>query len=137
MIRVLAVLALMAAVAVAGNIPGPVLKADRNRSERHEQVSIAAVAALDVQAIQQAIADEWAQAHGRYVSGLAAQATPAAIAPDPTLTPGAVRTTDVSEICSHGTRELRHWDRERDDRIMAEYGLPHEPRLSYSLSSLF
>lgn len=75
MIRVLAVLALMAAVAVAGNIPGPVLKADRNRSERHEQVSIAAVAALDVQAIQQAIADEWAQAHGRYVSGLAAQAT--------------------------------------------------------------
>jgi hypothetical protein len=47
-----------------------------------------------------------------------------AIVPDPTLTPGAVRTVDVNEICSTGTRELRHWSRERDDRIMAEYGLP-------------
>ena len=40
-------------------------------------------------------------------------ATPAladsTIVPDPTITPGAVRTTDVGEICSHGTRELRHW----------------------------
>ena len=31
------------------------------------------------------------------------------------MTPGAVKTTDASEICSHGTRELRHWDRRRDD----------------------
>jgi hypothetical protein len=46
------------------------------------------------------------------------------IAPDPTLTPGAVRTTDAVEICSHGTRELRHWDRARDDYVLAEYGLP-------------
>jgi hypothetical protein len=30
------------------------------------------------------------------------------IVPDPTLTPGAVRTTDVALICSVGTRELRH-----------------------------
>ena len=45
-----------------------------------------------------------------------------AIVPDPTLTPGAVRTTDPVEIGEHGTRELRHWDRARDDRIMAEYG---------------
>ena len=57
-----------------------------------------------------------------------------AIAPDPTLTPGTVRTIDVGEICSRGTRELRHWDRARDDHIMAEYELPQEPRLSYSLS---
>ena len=55
-------------------------------------------------------------------------ATPAfadsTIVPDPTITPGAVRTTDVGEICSHGTRQLRYWSRDRDDRIMAEYGLP-------------
>jgi hypothetical protein len=30
----------------------------------------------------------------------------------------------VGEICSTGTRQLRHWDRARDDRIMAAYGLP-------------
>jgi hypothetical protein len=45
------------------------------------------------------------------------------IVPDPVLTPGAVRTVDVVEICSTGTRELRHWSRVRDDRIMIEYGL--------------
>jgi hypothetical protein len=42
--------------------------------------------------------------------------------PNPTLTPGAVRTTDSAEICTTGTRQLRQWDRRRDDRIMAEYG---------------
>jgi hypothetical protein len=36
--------------------------------------------------------------------------------PDPSLTPGAVRTTDATEICSAGTRHLRHWSRDRDDR---------------------
>jgi hypothetical protein len=40
-----------------------------------------------------------------------------AIVPDPTLTPGAVRTANVADICSHGTSGL---SRERDDRIMAE-----------------
>jgi hypothetical protein len=49
------------------------------------------------------------------------------IVPDPTLTPGVVRTTDAVEICSTGTRELRHWSPERDDKIMAEYGLPPGP----------
>jgi hypothetical protein len=49
-------------------------------------------------------------------------ATDLAIVPDPTLTPGVVRTTDVGEICSQGTRELRHWSREGDDRILIEYG---------------
>jgi hypothetical protein len=58
------------------------------------------------------------------------------IVPDPTLTPGAVRTTDVSEICSHGTRELRHWDRERDDHIMAEYGLPAGPHPDFEIDHL-
>jgi hypothetical protein len=58
------------------------------------------------------------------------------IVPDPTLTPGAVRTTDASEICSHGTRELRHWDRRRDDRIMAEYGLEPGPHPDYEIDPL-
>ena len=30
----------------------------------------------------------------------------------------------AAEICSTGTRALRHWDRARDDRIMAGSGLP-------------
>ena len=50
-----------------------------------------------------------------------------AIVPDPTITPGAVRTTDAGEICAAGTRALRHWSRERDDRIMGEYGLSPGP----------
>lgn len=28
--------------------------------------------------------------------------------PDPVLTPGAVRTTDIHEICGHSTRQFRH-----------------------------
>jgi hypothetical protein len=47
-----------------------------------------------------------------------------AIVPDPSLTPGAVRTTDVAEVCSTPTYRSRHWSRERDDHILAEYGLP-------------
>jgi hypothetical protein len=63
---------------------------------------------------------------------LATLASPAwaadwAIVPDPTLSPGAVRTTDVGEICSRSTSELRHWSRARDDHILAEYGLPTGP----------
>jgi hypothetical protein len=58
------------------------------------------------------------------------------IVPDPTLTPGAVRTVDVDEICSTGTRELRHWSRERDDRIMEEYGLPTGPHPTMEIDHL-
>jgi hypothetical protein len=50
-----------------------------------------------------------------------------AVVPDPTLTPGAVRTTELGDICANGTSGLRHWSRERDDRIMAKYGLPTGP----------
>ena len=60
----------------------------------------------------------------------------AAIVPDPTLTPGAVRTTDAAEICASGTRAMRHWSRERDDRIMAEYGLPPGPHPDYEVDHL-
>jgi hypothetical protein len=38
--------------------------------------------------------------------------------PDPTLTPGAVRTTDAADVCSRGTNQLRHMSRERSDAIM-------------------
>jgi hypothetical protein len=56
--------------------------------------------------------------------------------PDPTLTPGAVRTIDVGEICSQGTRQLRHWDRTRDDHIMAEYGLRPGSHPDYEIDHL-
>jgi hypothetical protein len=56
--------------------------------------------------------------------------------PDPALTPGAVRTVDVGEICTHGTRELRYWSRERDDRIMTEYGLPAGAHPQYEIDHL-
>jgi hypothetical protein len=61
---------------------------------------------------------------------------PAAIVPDPTLTPGAVRTTDAEEICASGTQAQRHWSRERDDRIMVEYGLPLGPHPNYEVDHL-
>lgn len=43
--------------------------------------------------------------------------------PDPTITPGAVRTTAAADVCSHGTSQLRHRIRERSDAIIAEYAL--------------
>jgi hypothetical protein len=58
------------------------------------------------------------------------------ILPDPVLTPGAVRTTDVAAICSTGTRELRHWSLDRDDSIMIEYGLPAGPHPDYEVDHL-
>jgi hypothetical protein len=71
---------------------------------------------------------------------MAALAGPAsaepAIVPDPTLTPGAVRAADSGEIYSTGTRELRHWSRDRDDRIMAEYGLPPGPHPNFEIDHL-
>jgi hypothetical protein len=52
------------------------------------------------------------------------------------LTPGVVRTVDVEAICSTGTRQLRHWSRERDDAIMAEYGLPPGPHPDFEVDHL-
>jgi hypothetical protein len=66
----------------------------------------------------------------------AAHATEYTIVPDPTLTPGAVRTTDPVEICTHSTRELRHWSREADDRILIEYGLPPGPHPEVEIDHL-
>ena len=71
---------------------------------------------------------------------LAALASPAwadsTIVPDPTITPDAIRTVDSADIRSHGTHELRHWDRARDDRIMAEYGLPAGPHPDFEIDHL-
>ena len=72
--------------------------------------------------------------------GASAQLAPAearvAIIPDPTLTPGSVRTDDVREICSQGTAELRHWSRWRDDKILVEYGLPAGPHPDFEIDHL-
>jgi hypothetical protein len=53
-----------------------------------------------------------------------------AVIPDPLLTPGAVRTTDLGDICSTPTSGLRHWSREQDNRILAEYSLPRRRTLA-------
>jgi hypothetical protein len=66
----------------------------------------------------------------------AAGAQQAAIIPDPTLTPGAVRTTDVAQICANGTVGLRHWSRERDNQIMLEYGLRPGPHPDFEMDHL-
>ena len=66
----------------------------------------------------------------------AAHATEYSIVPDPTLTPGAVRTTDPVEICEHSTREYRHWSREADDRILIAYGLPPGPHPEVEIDHL-
>jgi hypothetical protein len=42
----------------------------------------------------------------------------------------------VGEICSTGTKQLRHWDQQRDDRIMAEYGLPAGPHPDFEIDHL-
>jgi hypothetical protein len=58
------------------------------------------------------------------------------IVPDPIITPGAVRTVDVVEICSTGTRKLRHWSRDRADFILREYSLPPGPHPQYEIDHL-
>jgi hypothetical protein len=59
-----------------------------------------------------------------------------AIAPDPTITPGAIRTTDVADVCSHRTSQLRHTTRERSDGIMAEYTPPGARHSDYEIDHL-
>ena len=52
------------------------------------------------------------------------------------LTPGSVRTTDIAEICGQETTGLRHWSWERDDRIMARYGLKPGPHPNFEIDHL-
>jgi hypothetical protein len=57
-----------------------------------------------------------------------ARAQPPGTLPNPALTPGVVRTADPADVCGdRSTRQYRHWSRARDDRILAEYGLPPGP----------
>jgi hypothetical protein len=56
--------------------------------------------------------------------------------PDPSLTPGAVRTTDVDDICSTDTRTLRHGSRERSNLIYERYGVSASDRMQYTLDHL-
>jgi hypothetical protein len=59
-----------------------------------------------------------------------------AIVPDPTITPGRARTTSVEEICANGTKALRHWSRDRDDRILQAYGLALGPHPDFEVDHL-
>jgi hypothetical protein len=145
-VKGLVVALLLALGASAAIIAGLRTDADRTDPFGRAQISAAAIAAWpaftgpssviteNVRAIEQTIAAEYAAAHGRHIGGLAAQV--AAIAPDPTLTPGAARTANIGEVCSTSTRELRHWSRERDDRILAEYGLPIGPHPTVEIDHL-
>jgi hypothetical protein len=67
---------------------------------------------------------------------LADPAMAQAIVPDPTRTPGAVRTTDVGDVCSTPTGGLRRRPREMDDKILAKYGLPTGPHPQVELDQL-
>jgi hypothetical protein len=40
------------------------------------------------------------------------------------------------KICTHSTREFRHWSREADDRILIEYGLPPGPHPEVEIDHL-
>jgi hypothetical protein len=46
------------------------------------------------------------------------------------------RSTDFGAICSTPTSELRHWSREKDDRILAEYGPPTGPHPTLEIDHL-
>ena len=53
------------------------------------------------------------------------------------FTPGAVRTADPADVCGdRSTRQYRHWTRARDDRILAEYGLPPGPHPDFDVDHL-
>jgi hypothetical protein len=58
----------------------------------------------------------------------------AAVIPDPTLTPGAVRTTNLAEICGKGTRKFR--GPHDAYAIMLSYGYPLETRWQYQIDHL-
>ena len=56
--------------------------------------------------------------------------------PDPTITPGVVRSTDATDVGSHGTNPLRRMSHERSDVIMAEYGLPGDRHPDHEIDHL-
>lgn len=57
-------------------------------------------------------------------------AAPSGLIPDARLTPGAVRTTDVQDICTTRTSTIRHTTKSMKDRVRAEYaGKPGFPKV--------
>jgi hypothetical protein len=56
--------------------------------------------------------------------------------PDPALTPGAVRSINLGEICSAGTSQFRHWDSQRADRVYKLYGITPADRINHTLDHL-
>ena len=65
-----------------------------------------------------------------------ALAQDAAVYPDPTLTPGAVRSADRDEICSMDTRGLRHGSRARSDLIYDRYEIARSDQIQFTLDHL-
>jgi hypothetical protein len=70
------------------------------------------------------------------VAAQAASAQDAIVYPDSTLTTGAIRTTNVGEICSTDTRTLRHGSRERSELIYERYHIAPADRMNYTLDHL-
>ena len=72
---VLALIAAVAAVAIAGGIPDQVIKADRNHSERHEAAVtglptfVGQALAIGARSIEREISKEWAKARGLAAGG--------------------------------------------------------------------
>ena len=68
--------------------------------------------------------------------GSAARAQEAIVYPDPSLTPGSTRSTDAAAICSAGTAQFRHWDRDRSELIFERYHIARADRIQYTLDHL-
>jgi hypothetical protein len=69
----------------------------------------------------------------------AAFSTPAAAGdlPDPTLTPGAVLTTDAAAVCKPGyAKSVRHVPGKVKARVYREYGVAHHARGEYEVDHL-
>jgi hypothetical protein len=58
------------------------------------------------------------------------------VIPDPTITPGVVRTTDAFAVCDHNTRELRHASRARAEIIMRTHEISMTDRADYEIDHL-
>ena len=65
-----------------------------------------------------------------------AQDAPEIAYPDPSLTPGAIRSTDTAAICSTGTRQFRHRDPDRSNQIFESYHIARADRIQYTLDHL-
>ena len=58
------------------------------------------------------------------------------VIPDPTITPGVVRTTDAFAVCERGTKELRRASRARTELIMRAHDVSMTDRGDYQIDHL-